>query len=148
MFNAAEWLVDRHVRDGRGDRVAVRCQGVTTTYAELQTELWRTQNLLAELGVEQGERVAMVVPDDATFPAIFLGAQRSGIVPVPLSTMLRGRALGEIVADSGARTLAISNAFLPAIPELLATAPAWNNVIAMPDTIRSIGWRDWAYAGR
>jgi benzoate-CoA ligase family protein len=133
MFNAAEWLIDRHVRDGGGDRVAIRCQGVTTTYAELQTELWRTQNLLAELGVEQGERVAMVVPDDATFPAIFLGAQRSGIVPVPLSTMLRGRALGEIVADSGARTLAISNAFLPAIPELLATAPAVNNVIALGD---------------
>ena len=29
-----------------------------------------------------------------------------------------------------------------------ASCDAWNNVIAMPDTIRSIGWRDWAYAGR
>ena len=83
MFNAAEWLVDRHIREGRGGQVAVRCQGVSTTYVQLQTELWRTQNLLAHLGLKQGDRVAMVVPDDATFPAIFLGAQRSGIVPVP-----------------------------------------------------------------
>ena len=133
MFNAAEWLVDRHVREGRGDRVAVRCQGVSTTYVQLQAELWRTQNLLAQLGLEQGDRVAMVVPDDATFPAIFLGAQRSGIVPVPLSTMLRGKALGEIVADSGARTLAISNAFVAAIPELLVAAPAVDQVIALGD---------------
>jgi len=29
-----------------------------------------------------------------------------------------------------------------------ASCDAWNSIIAMPDTIRSIGWRDWAYAGR
>lgn len=29
-----------------------------------------------------------------------------------------------------------------------ASCDAWNRIIALPDTIRSIGWRDWAYAGR
>ena len=32
-FNVAAWLVDRHVDEGRGDRVAIRCQGRSTTYA-------------------------------------------------------------------------------------------------------------------
>src|SRR4051812_33693311 len=46
-FNAAAWLVDRQVGDGRGDRLAIRCQGRSTTYAALQQELWRAQHLLA-----------------------------------------------------------------------------------------------------
>lgn len=29
-----------------------------------------------------------------------------------------------------------------------AGCDAWNRLIAMPDTIRSIGWRDWALTGR
>jgi benzoate-CoA ligase len=132
-FNAAEWLVDRHVREGRGGREAIRCRGEATTYDALQIEVWRAQNLLADLAVARGDRVAMVVPDDATFPAIFLGAQRSGIVPVPLSTMLRGQALGEIIADSGARILAISDVFAPALPDLLAAAPGATDIIALGD---------------
>jgi len=130
-FNAAAWLVDRHVDAGRGERVAIRCQGRSTTYTQLQVELWRAQNLLAELSVTAGDRVAMVVPDDATFPSIFLGAQRSGIVPVPLSTMLRGEALGEIVADSGAGVLVITDAFADALPDLLAASPQVSDIIAL-----------------
>ncbi len=138
-FNAAEWLVDRHVREGRGGRVAIRCRGDATTYTELQIDVWRAQNLLADLGAAPGDRVAMVVPDDATFPAIFLGAQRSGLVPVPLSTMLRGHALGEIVADSGARIVAVSDVFASTLPDLLAAAPGVTDVIALgrDATIRS-----------
>ena len=63
-FNAAQWLVDRHVDEGRGDDVALRCQGRSTTYAELQRELWRVQRLLPDLAVGSGDRVAMVVRDD------------------------------------------------------------------------------------
>ena len=29
-----------------------------------------------------------------------------------------------------------------------AGCDAWNRLIAMPDTIRSIGWRDWALTGQ
>ncbi len=153
-FNTAAWLVDRHVDNGNGDRVAIRCQGTTTTYAQLQEELWRAQNLLAELGVVAGDRIAMVVPDDVTFASIFLGAQRSGIVPVPLSTMLRGQALGEIIADSGATILVMSDMFVDALLDLLAAAPGIDDVIVLgnPAAIAaSIGAeadvRPWSEAG-
>jgi hypothetical protein len=29
-----------------------------------------------------------------------------------------------------------------------AGCDAWNRLMALPDTIRSIGWRDWAHTGR
>ena len=128
-YNAASWLVDRHVDNGDGDRVAIRCQGRSTTYHELQQEIWRAQALLASFGTAPGDRIAMVVRDDETFPAVFLGAMRSGLVPVPLSTMLLGGALGEIITDSGATVLVISEQFTSALPDLLAAAPAVEHLV-------------------
>ena len=137
-FNVAEWLVDRHVAEGRGDRVAIRCEGRSMTYAELQRDIWRVQHLLAALGLEAGDRVAMVVQDDETFPAFFLGGQRSGLVPVPLSTMLKGHSLAEIIADSGARALVISDTFLDTVDAISAAAPTIESVIVSGTTNLSL----------
>ncbi len=128
-FNAAQWLVDRHLDEGRGDRVALRCQGRSTTYAELADLVVGAQGLLVGLGLGEGDRVAMVVRDDEAFVAFYLGAMRGGLIPVPLSTMLTGRDLGAIVADSGATTLVLSDAFDPLVPEVAAAAPALAEVI-------------------
>lgn len=128
-FNVAAWLVDRHVDGGRGDRVAIRCRGRSTTYAELQRELWRAQSLLARLGLTAGDRVAMVAQDDEAFPSFFLGAQRSGAVAVPLSTMLRGPALGAIVADSEAVALVVSDTFVDTVIDIVTAAPSLRHVI-------------------
>lgn len=128
-FNTAVWLVDRHVVEGRGERVALRCQSRSTTYAALQEQMWRAQNLLASLGLRQGDRLAMVVQDDESFHAFFLGALRSGIVAVPLSTMLRGPALGEMVADSGAVAVVVSDTFAAMVGDIVRVAPAVREVV-------------------
>jgi benzoate-CoA ligase family protein len=132
-FNVAAWLVDRHVTEGRGDRVAIRCEGRSTTYAQLQREIWRAQSLLGALGTAPGDRIAMVVQDDEAFPAFFLGAQRSGLVAAPLSTMLRGPALGEIVADAQAVVLVVSDTFAAATADIAAGAPQLRHVIVCGD---------------
>ena len=128
-FNAAQWLIDRHLDEGRGERVAVRCQGQATSYGELQLELWRAQHLLQRLGVSEGDRVALILQDDLAFPSFFLGAQRSGIVPAPLSTMLTGHDLGLIVADSDAEVMVISSTFLPALSDIVRGAPSLRDVV-------------------
>ncbi|NND75691.1 MAG: benzoate-CoA ligase family protein [Ilumatobacter sp.] len=141
--NSAAWLVDRHVEDGRGDRVAVRCEGTSTTYAEVQRELFRVQHALADLGVGAGDRVALVLNDDLTFPSWFLGAQRSGVVPVPLSTMLTAPELGAIIADSGASTVVLSAAYADSAATISEAAPAVRTVIiddqVVPGTTLSWG---------
>ena len=150
QFNVAEWLVDRHVAEGRGDRVAIRCEGRSMTYAELQRDIWRVQHLLAALGLDAGDRVAMVVQDDETFPAFFLGAQRSGLVPVPLSTMLKAHSLGEIIADSGARTLVLSDTFLDTVDAISAAAPSISSVVVSgPSNVKiddeaTVRWSPWS----
>ena len=111
MYNAALWLLDRHLDEGRGDRVAIRFHGASTTYTEVFDDAVRMQHALGELGVSPGERIAMVVNDEPGFVSLFLGAIRGGFVPVPLSTMLTASELTPIVADSGAVAVAVSAAY-------------------------------------
>lgn len=110
-YNAATWLVDRQVDCGDGGRVAFRHRGADITYDGLLREVWRGQHALAELGVQPGERVALVLDDEPAFPALFLAALRSGAIPVPLSTMLTAGEVASIVADAGAVTVAVSGPY-------------------------------------
>jgi benzoate-CoA ligase family protein len=132
-YNAAEWLVDRHVRAGGGDRVAFRCRGESLTYEGLLAEIWRAQHALAGLGIGEGDRVAMVVRDEPAFPAWFLGAMRSGAVPVPLSTMLRSADLGAIAADAGATALVVSGPDVAHAVPIVGVAPTIAHVIVIDD---------------
>jgi benzoate-CoA ligase family protein len=107
-YNAAAWLVDRHIESGGGDRVAVICRDERLTYSDLLRRIWRAQHALASLGVRRTERVVLVMDDEPSFLAWFLGALRSGVVPVPLSTMLTKGELEPIVDDAVANVVVAS----------------------------------------
>ena len=67
QLNVAHNCVDRHVEAGNGDRVAIHFEGEagdtrTITYADLQREVAKTANALAELGVGTGDTVAIYMP--------------------------------------------------------------------------------------
>jgi benzoate-CoA ligase family protein len=129
LYNAAEWLLDRHVDEGRGDRVAIRHDGVSYTYADVLADAKRMQGALVELGFQQGDRIAMVVNDEPGFISLFLGAQRGGFVPIPLSTMLSAGELAPIVADSGANGLAVSFEYESHLGAVGAACPALRHAI-------------------
>ena len=123
-FNAASWLVDRHVDAGLGDRVAYRHAGSTSTYSELQAQTWRAARMLEQLGVSAGDRVILLVLDEPAFPAVYLGAMRMGAIPIPVSTMLRPDDVAVLAADSEARAAVVSQPFLPHLAAMTAAAPA------------------------
>jgi benzoate-CoA ligase family protein len=122
-YNAAAWLLDRHLADGNGDRAAIVCGEERLSYADIQRQAFRAQQALRSLHVRTGERVAMVVNDEPAFPAWFLGGLRSGVVPVPLSTMLTADELAAIVEDSGAGTVVLSAAYAPHLAAIAKRAP-------------------------
>ena len=130
-YNAAAWLVDRHVDAGRGDRVAIRCNGSSLTYADVQQEVFRAQHALDELGIVEGDRIVLVVNDEPAFAAWFLGAQRSGVVAVPISTMLTGDELAAIVADAGARAVVVSAPFADHLARITTSAPSVEHAVVI-----------------
>jgi benzoate-CoA ligase len=116
-------LVDRHVSEGGGDRIAYRTAGATISYAELQKETCRAAGMLQNLGIGAGQRVLMVLLDEPAFPAVFLGALRIGAVPIPVSTMLKPEEVALIAADSEARTAVVSAPFSSYLGPVAAAAP-------------------------
>lgn len=101
VFNTTDYLVDRHVREGRGARTALVSHRALT-YEELSGEVRRVAAGLRALGVRPEERVLMCRVDDVELFTGILAAFRVGAVAVPVSTMLAGGELGKLVADSAA----------------------------------------------
>ncbi len=133
MYNATAWLIDRHIDGGRGDRVAVRCEGESLTYAAVQRQVFRAQHALRTLDVRRGERVAMVVNDEPSFVAWFLGGLRSGVVPVPLSTMLTADDLAAGIDDAGAGVVVVSAEYAAHLPTIAAGSPELRHAVVLGD---------------
>ena len=89
-FNAAHYLVDRHVEAGDGDKTAVISGGTRLSYAQLRDRSAAFAAGLRAVDVRPGERVLFVCSDRPELLIGMLGAWRSGAVAVPVSTMLTG----------------------------------------------------------
>ncbi|SMH51533.1 benzoate-CoA ligase family protein [Maritimibacter sp. HL-12] len=109
--NAAIWFVDRHLSEGRGEKVAFReADGAerSLTYNQLAEQTARFGGALLRHGVRREERVAMIVRDQIEFPVVFWGALKAGAIPVPLNTLLASDIYEAILNDSRASILVVS----------------------------------------
>src|SRR6202162_4727815 len=128
-YNAVTWLLDRNVDEGRADKLAYTDTVSGLTYRELQRQSCRVANLLRRLGVRREERVAMIMLDTVDFPAVFLGAMRAGIVPVPLNTLLTSDQYAYVLADCRARVLFVSEALLPGVEDMVGRMSDLDHVV-------------------
>ena len=99
-FNACEYLLDRRVAAGDGDRIAVTGIAGTYTYAQLLDRVQRSATVLLDAGLQPEQRIVMVMADCPDFVAVYLAAMRIGAIPVPVSTMLHSDGLGELLVGS------------------------------------------------
>ncbi len=118
-YNAVTYLLDRNIDEGRADKLAYTDTVSELTYRDLQRQSCRVANLLRRLGVRREERVAMIMLDTVDFPAVFLGAMRAGIVPVPLNTLLTADQYAYVLADCRARVLFVSEALYPVVKDVV-----------------------------
>jgi benzoate-CoA ligase len=119
VFNAAEYFVDRHVREGRGERIAIECEEQRVTYSQLSERVNRLGTALREvLDVRMEERVLLLLPDIPEFAYGFFGAIKIGAVPVPVNTLLRPNDYEYLLNDTRARVVVTSESQLPLIRQI------------------------------
>ena len=109
-YNAAVDMVDRNVAEGRGGKTAFIDPARRITYGELADSVARVGPMLAKLGLQREDRVAMIMLDTVDFPVLFWGAIRAGIIPIPLNTLLPVEQFRYILQDSRAKALFVSRA--------------------------------------
>jgi benzoate-CoA ligase family protein len=154
VFNTADYLVDRHLREGNGARTALVTPTRALTYEELSREVRQVAAGLRALGVRPEERVLMCMVDDVDLVTGILAAFHIGAVAVPASTMLTGPELGKLVADSRCRVMLGSTEFAPVVRAALQEAPEVEHAIltgedgaGLPDHVSGGTWRQLLDAG-
>jgi acetyl-CoA synthetase len=108
QLNVSENCLDRHVKAGKGAKVAYHWEGEpgdtrTLTYQDLLDETQRCANALKELGVRKGDRVAIYMPMIPELPVAMLACARIG---APFTVVFGGfsaEALAGRIGDSEAK---------------------------------------------
>jgi long-chain acyl-CoA synthetase len=95
-------------------KVALIVGDRSITYGELEDRVARAAGGLAQLGIEPGDRVALLLGTTPEFVEALHGAWRIGATVAPLNVMLTPEELGYVLADAAARVVVTDRAFLPA----------------------------------
>jgi len=127
--NAADYFIKRHLREGRGERLAFADPWRNLTYAQLAEASGRFAAGLTAAGIERERRIALLLLDTIDFPIAFWGALRAGIVPVPINTLLPPDITEYILRDSRAAALVVSAPLLEPLRPLLSRLPDLRQII-------------------
>ncbi len=84
--------------------------GETVTFGELEQSVNRSAHALRQLGLKNGDALAIACDNRLEFFDIYWAAQRSGVILVLLSARLKTDEIAYIVNDSGAKVVLISDA--------------------------------------
>jgi benzoate-CoA ligase len=115
QFNAADYFVDRNIREGRADKVAVICEDRKLTYEEIRIGMNQVGNALVASGLRMEDRVALLLLDTEIYPQAFFGAIKMGAVPICLNTLMRPKDYTYYLNDSRARMLMVDASLLELI---------------------------------
>ena len=98
QLNCATELLDRHIEQGRGDRICLRAPGIQWTYRELFERANRiAQVLVQEMGVVPGNRVLLRAPNHPMLVACWFAVIKVGAIAVATMPLLRSKELQDIV---------------------------------------------------
>ena len=101
MFNLSIFLEDSARR--YPDRDALVLGDTRLSYAQVNGMANQVANLLVELGVGRGDRVALTCPNLPYFPIIYYGILKAGGVVVPMNVLNKGRENAYYLDDSDAK---------------------------------------------
>lgn len=106
------------ILDRFADRVAIRVDGETYTYGELDERSNAVANALAERGVDPGDRVALMMSNCLGYVITDLAVLKAGAVKLPLNDMLTEDEFEYMLADSRAETVVAGPEFTDTLAKL------------------------------
>ncbi|WP_161882961.1 long-chain-fatty-acid--CoA ligase [Deinococcus alpinitundrae] len=99
-------------------RPALEFLGHRQTYRQLWANVQHFAAALQHLGVQKGERVAVMLPNTPQFVVAFFGAALSGAVVVNVSPLSTAQELQQQLSDCGAGVLVMLDSFYPRFEEI------------------------------
>jgi long-chain acyl-CoA synthetase len=130
-------LLDDAARDFP-HRPALVADGTTLDHAELRDRVDQVTTVLADLGLQAGDRVVVAVPNVVTAPALYFACWRLGAVVVPVAADLPVDRLRAVVEDAGASAILATR----------TTVHSLSQLGALPGVALVISGHEWPRRGR
>ncbi len=152
-LNVAYNCLDRHVKKGKGEKVALIWeadeprQAKTYTYKELLTEVNKAANGMKRLGLKKGDRVTIWLPMIPELTIIMLACARIGVIHSIVFGGFSKEAVKDRIEDSNSRLLFTSDEtaragkFYPKmndVAEMIDDVPTIEHVIVVKRTGREV----------
>src|SRR4030042_6734598 len=87
------------------DKVALICNDVQLTFAEINLQANRLANWLLAQGGKKGDRAVMLMPNCAEFAVVYFALMKIGVIAVILDFRLSPSEMAPIFDETGARLL-------------------------------------------
>jgi fatty-acyl-CoA synthase len=124
------------------NRVAVRDDRESVTYAEIDRRSTAVAHALADRGVHVGDSVALLARNSAAFVIAQVAISKLGADMLYLNTGFAGPQLGDVLTAEGASAIVADEEFVPLLDELAHGLPhliAWSDDASRPDSVATIG---------
>ena len=102
------------------DRLAFTSMGKSITYRDLDTQTRKIAAWLQSLGLQKGDRVAVMMPNVLQNPVTTYGILRAGLVVVNVNPLYMPRELEHQLRDCGAKAIFVLENFAHTVEQVLA----------------------------
>lgn len=138
-YNMGYDVVDKHVEEGKRNKVILywensRGDEKKYTFWELKRLTNKFGNVLKSIGVTQGDRFLMRLPNIPEFHISFLGGVKIGAVPIPSSVMFKASEIEYRINDSGAVAIIVTPDYMGEVEKVMKRCPTLKNIIVVGDT--------------
>ncbi|MGA3174027.1 MAG: AMP-binding protein [Syntrophorhabdales bacterium] len=111
------------------DDTAIIFLGKKFSYAELREMIYRFATALNDLGIKDNDKVAIYLPNCPQWLAAYLGAQKIGAIPVPISPIYTPYELKYLLNDSAAETIICQDTNYGYVKEVFPDTPLKRAII-------------------
>lgn len=153
-INASYNCLDRHVLAGRGERVAIYFEGEpgdsrTLTYSELFDEVKKCANALIEIGIQDGDRVAIYMPMIPEAVISMLACARVGATHSVVFGGFSADSLQARINDASARLVITADggfrkgsafALKATVDDAVKNTPSVEKVLVVRRTKQEVSW--------
>ena len=116
-------LLPRHARY-RPDHLALVVGDQRLTYQKLNAVVNRLANALLATGIAKGEKIATVLPNCLELMTAYWAAAKTGIVIVPMSTLMQDHGLATLLQDSDSVAVLAHASFAEILNHIRGELPA------------------------
>ncbi|HEX6776977.1 MAG TPA: long-chain fatty acid--CoA ligase [Ktedonobacterales bacterium] len=113
------------------NKTAILFKDQQMTYGELNAKVNKVANGLKQLGVKQGDRVALYIHNLPQFVEAFYGAQVVGATVIPMNVMYKAGEIQYIINDAGVKAIITLAPFYPNVQSIRDQAPSLEQAIVL-----------------